>query len=620
MTLLSTELSGVCGWAANAPSIQEGSQVLAGMLGRNPGARVPPEDVIWSGACGVAIRTGSGQISMARAGDVIAAAEGRMQWHSSELASIALGETPAAALLEAYRGHGTECLQHIGGSFAVAVVDARSGSGLLAVDRMGIGTMCYANLVEELIFGSNAEIVAAHPKVGRQVSSQAIFNYLYCHVVPSPGTIYGRVEKLLPGQCIIFSNGRMEKRFYWHLAYRDESSETFGALNDRFRHLLRETARRAIGSEAHVGAFLSGGTDSSTVTGLLTELQGKPARTYSIGFAAKGFDEMEYARITARHFATSAHEYYVTPQDVVYAIPIIARSYDEPFGNESAVPTYYCARMARADGIDVMLAGDGGDELFGGNARYARQRMFEAYGVLPAVLRRGLIEPLAEAGAGRIAPLRKLRSYIEQASVPLPDRLEAYNFLHRSPLAEIFDPSFLSKVDTEQPLMLQREVYERASSRSPINRMMHLDLKLTLADNDLRKVSRMCQVAGVEARYPLLDEALVEFSGRLPPSLKVRGLTLRYFFKQALKDFLPPQTIAKTKHGFGMPFGLWLREHAALAEVTRNSLEAFARRGIVKPTYIATLVHQHESTHATYFGVMIWVIMMLEHWLAGRGL
>ena len=150
--------------------------------------------------------------------------------------------------------------------------------------------------------------------------------------------------------------------------------------------------------------------------------------------------------------------------------------------------------------------------------------------------------------------------------------------------------------------------------------MMHLDLEFTLADNDLRKVSRMCEVAGVEARYPLIDDALVEFSGELPPSLKVNGLKLRYFFKQALKDFLPPETIAKTKHGFGMPFGLWLNEHRPLADLVHESLDAFGGRGIMKPGYLKELVQQHETGHATYFGVMIWVIMTLERWLAARNL
>jgi asparagine synthase (glutamine-hydrolysing) len=202
----------------------------------------------------------------------------------------------------------------------------------------------------------------------------------------------------------------------------------------------------------------------------------------------------------------------------------------------------------------------------------------------------------------------------------LPDRLETYNFLHRAPLADVFEPDFLRAVDVGEPLNMLREVYHRAASASPVNRMMHLDLKLTLADNDLRKVSRMCDMAGIEVRYPLLDDELVEFSGEIPASLKVKGLQLRYFFKRALKDVLPPETIAKAKHGFGMPFGLWLRSHAPLADVVYGNLDAFQRRGILKASYLQDLRLQHHTNHATYFGIMIWVIAMLESWLGSRKL
>jgi asparagine synthase (glutamine-hydrolysing) len=365
-------------------------------------------------------------------------------------------------------------------------------------------------------------------------------------------------------------------------------------------------------------AFLSGGTDSSTVSGLLTQVLGKPAETYSIGFGAEGFDETEYARIASRHFGTHHHEYYVTPDDVVKAIPIIAAAYDEPFGNASAVPTYLCAKRAREDGIDVMLAGDGGDEVFGGNARYAKQKIFEIYGRIPELLRHTVIEPLAfgAPGLSALMPFRKLQSYINQAKIPLPDRLESYNFLHLNPLASIFDPDFLGQIDEDACLAVMREPYARTDARSPINRMMHLDLKQTLADNDLRKVNRMCELAGVEVRYPLLDEEVMAFSAQLPENWKVKGLQLRYFFKEALRDFLPPEIIAKSKHGFGLPFGLWMEHHKPLQDMAYDSLQAFRSRGYVQPAYIDNLIDQHRSGHASYYGVMIWVIMMLEQWLA----
>ncbi len=615
-------MSGVCGWINVATEDGEARATLDSMRRalRDRDANAPSAGI--DAGCALAVEPGIRPVSLHRSEDLLAAVEGRVRWRAPDLDALARESGDAAALAEAYRRHGSQCLEQMSGPFAVAVIETQSASGLLAIDRLGTRTMCYANPSGGLVFGSSAASVVAHPSVARDLSPQAMFNYLYCHVIPSPGTIYRGVQKLQPGECVTFRAGNVATRFYWHLPYRDDGAESVDALEQRFRHLLREAARHAIDGPAMIGTFLSGGTDSSTVATLLTEITGEPARTYSMGFAWEGFDEMRYARITARHLGARAREYYVTPQDIVEAIPVIARTYDEPFGNDSAAPTYVCAKMAREDGIEVLLAGDGGDEIFGGNTRYAKQKVFEAYGHIPRPLRRGLIEPLAFGvpGRDRIAPLRKLGSYIRQAQVPLPDRLETYNFLNRSPLAEVFEPEFLAAVDVDEPLAMLREVYGRTSSSASLNRMMHLDLKVTLADNDLRKVSRMCDAAGIEVRYPLLDDALVDFSGEIPASLKVKGLKLRHFFKHALKDVLPPETLAKTKHGFGMPFGLWLRSHAPLADLVHGSLDAFQRRGIIRPGYVQDLRRQHSADHATYFGIMIWVVAMLECWLDARKL
>jgi asparagine synthase (glutamine-hydrolysing) len=613
-------MSGICGWVSGSRDGERGEVVLDRMAGKLAPAGPAHDGSIVGNHGGLAIRRGIVPVNIHREGALVVAIQGHIRFALSR-AEQGAATSPAVTLAQIYREHGSECLRHLSGPCAIAIIDTEAARGLLAIDRLGVRGLCYATRAAELVFGSTADSVASHPDVGARLDRQALFNYLYCHVVPSPGTIYRSVHKLLPGECITFENGTTHKRFYWTLRYSDDA-RPIASLEGDFHRLLRSAVERSVNGDAAIGSFLSGGTDSSTVAGLLTELRGSPAKTYSIGFAAQGFDEIAYARITARHFKTAAREYYVTPEDVMSALPIIADVYDEPFGNSSAVPTYFCARMAHEDGVKVMLAGDGGDEIFGGNARYAKQKLFEVYGLLPAALRHRVIEPLAlHLPGGEIAaPLRKVKSYIEQAAIPLPERLETYNFIQRAPLADIFEADFLADIDPAQPLSLMQEVYARTTSRAVVNRMMHLDLKLTLADNDLRKVSRMGEAAGVEVRYPLLDEELVEFSGRIPASLKVKGVKLRYFFKRALRDFLPPETLAKTKHGFGLPFGLWLREHPALASFARESLSSFQSRGIVKPAYVEELMHRHEIDHATYFGTMIWVIVALERWLLARGL
>ncbi len=408
---------------------------------------------------------------------------------------------------------------------------------------------------------------------------------------------------------------RQRRARYWRADYAPEAGRSFESYRSEFRDILNQSVASAA-DRSHTAAFLSGGTDSSTVVGTLTESRGDPVDTFSIGFDAQGFDEMEYARCAAERFKSRPHEIYVTPQDVVTAIPIIAGEYDEPFGNSSAVPTYFCAKAARNAGFELMLAGDGGDELFGGNARYAKQQLFEAYFRVPAMLRHRLIEPLARLpGTGSLLPMRKLRSYVDQANVHLPLRLEAYNFLHRTPLAEIFEPAFIDAVDTSSTDLALSDVYGRTTSNHFINRMTHLDLKFTLADNDLRKVGTMTEAAGIDVRYPLLDDRMVAFANRLPIDYKVRGTRLRWFFKEALRDLLPEKIINKSKHGFGLPFGLWMENDAALREIANDSLASFKQRGYVQPAYIDRLLHLRQASHASYYGVMIWIIMMLETWL-----
>lgn len=554
---------------------------------------------------------------LAHEGDLIVALAGRPRLARQD-ATVRDESDPARRFLARFRARGAEALQELQGSFALAVLQTEPPLALLAIDRMGIEAMCYAHHDTRLAFGTRADVVAQLRGIAPEIDPQAVYDYLFFHMVPAPETIFKGVAKLLPGHFACWSDGRLRVEPYWRMQYVDRRAAPEEQLIARFRQSIDAAVHRQAEGE-HVGAFLSGGTDSTTVAGTLARMAARPVDAFSIGFDAAGFDETEYARIAVRHFGLRHHEHYVTPDAVVEAVPRVAQRCDEPFGNASAVAAYHCARFAREAGMQALLAGDGGDELFGGNARYAKQRLFEAYSVLPRALRSGLIEPLLTGTdwIRRVPPLRKLRSFVEQARIPLPDRLESYNFLLRDSTDAILAPALAAAVDRERPFALMREAYFATDSASPVNRMMLLDLRHTLADNDLRKVNGACRLAGIEPRYPMLDDDLVALSGEFAPQDKVRGLRLRHLFKRALSDFLPPQIISKTKHGFGLPFGIWLAEHPPLRDLAGDALLSLRRRDYVRPAYIDSLLSRHEQRHASYYGVMVWVLMMLELWLRG---
>ncbi len=542
---------------------------------------------------------------------------GHPRWRDPALAAIARRQGDAQALLEAYHTLGEQLVEGLGGTFAVAVIDARQSRALLAIDRMGVERLCYAVKDGLLAFGATIEDVTRHPVIGFTIESQAIFDYLYHHMVPAPRTIARGVFKLPAAHLLAFASGRASVRRYWDCEFDDELQgfDEPARARELLESLQTVTADHRNGGDA--AAFLSGGIDSSTVAGMLARSSPGAAHTFTIGFAAAGYDEVSYARITAKHFGTRAHEYYVTPQDVAAAVPKLAAHFDEPFGNSSVVPSYLCALAARAQGIKQLLAGDGGDELFGGNTRYAKQNVFEWYFRLPAALRSGVVEPFA-SGLGSLPLVSKLQSYIAQAKVPLPDRLQTYNYLARESSDAILDPQLAAAVATNLPIAEQRVVFAEPRTRDLVNRMLYLDWKYTLADNDLRKVMSGCALAGVDVRFPWLDERIVDLSLTVPGPAKVRGRTLRYFVKRALAGFLPKQVIHKPKHGFGLPFGVWMREDRGLQGLVSRSMESLRERRLVRAEYIDSLMQRHREEHAAYYGEFLWVLMMLALWLDSR--
>ncbi|WP_248281057.1 asparagine synthase-related protein [Azoarcus sp. TTM-91] len=585
---------------------------IAGMLSRSapPQYPTPAEGLAITELGHGFLGHAAGAAALSRDGEAACLAWGTPRFDDAALQQLAEQQGIAAAWLAAFRTHGAQAAAHVGGRFAVALADGQTLH--LAVDRFGTYPLCYAADTERCAFANRAEAV---PGERREVDPQAIFDYLYFHVIPAPRTIFQGVQRLPAAHVLSWRGGVQEVVPYWTPRFAPDPHRDLEASKAEFLDIVeRSVAREA--AHGTIGAFLSGGTDSSTVSGMLCKVFGKPAQTYSIGFDASGYDEMEYARLASRHFGTEHHEYYVTPDDLLEAIPKVAAHYDQPFGNSSGAPAWVCVRRAHADGITHMLAGDGGDELFGGNARYAKQKVFGLYERVPGLVRRGLLEPvLGLPGMGGMTLTRKAASYVEQAKVPLPDRLDMYNLLLRLGFDTVFEPSFLSRVATDAPLQAQRRTWERSAGASLLDRMLAFDWKYTLADNDLPKVIGTADLAGVSVSFPLLADELIAFSLTLPEEWKLRGQTLRWFFKEALRGFLPDEIISKKKHGFGLPFGVWAGRHDGLRELTRDALNGLKQRGIVQPAFIDDLVGRLLPSHPGYYGEMVWILVVLELWL-----
>jgi asparagine synthase (glutamine-hydrolysing) len=515
-----------------------------------------------------------------------------------------------------------DALRRLSGAPFTFYADCERGLAILAADRVATRGPCYSSDGETLIVGLTASDVVSQlaGELTPGIRSQALHDYVYSHVITAPQTIFEGVMRLLPGEYLHLADGRQSVQFYWTPRYDvTNPRRSLREAKAEFRDLLKAAVTRQLGGRS-VGTFLSGGTDSSTVAGTLADVAGEPARTYSMGFDVAGFDEMSYARIAARHFGTQHHEYYLTPDDLLSSIPIVAASYDQPFGNSSVIPAYFCARLARADGIQKLLGGDGGDEVFGGNTRYARQKVLDAYGKVPVWFAERVIESvlLRHHPASSMPLLRKARSYVEQAKVPMPARMHTYNLVERIGRGDIFEPAFLAAVRPQDPAVQQDAFYARCEDPELVNRMLHFDWKYTLADNDLPKVVGACDLAGVSVGFPFLDERIVAFGNGLPADWKVRGLRLRYFFKYALADYLPRAIIVKRKHGFGMPFGHWLTTHAGLRSMTIGSLESLRDRGIVRRPFFDQLLQRVANEHATFYGELVWILMMMEQWLASH--
>ena len=515
-----------------------------------------------------------------------------------------------------YRKEGPQFVARLHGAFALAIWDERAQRLVLAIDRLGIKSLYWSRERDRFLFAARARGVIAAQSRPNEVNPAAVMQFLLFSVVPAPLTSYEGIEKLRPGHRLIVENGDIRHESYWDLNY-DEVPGSEAHWAEEVREGMRAAVHRHLeGLRAEsTGAYLSGGTDSSSVTAFLSE-KFNPARTFSIFFSESRYDEIGYARTTAELFHTQHNELCLNPSDAIEAIPKITDYYDEPFANSSAIGSYLCAKMAREQGVETLLAGDGGDELFAGNERYATDKRFQIYQRIPKFLRHGLIEPLANLLPDNESKLSLPRRYIRRANIPNPGRIFSYGLFQSLPAQEIFTQDFLQEVPSKSWLNVINAHFHRTKATSELNRLMYLDLKLILADNDLRKVSGTAELAGVNVRYPLLDDQLAELSSRIPSNLKLKGNEKRYIFKQAMKPILPHKILYKTKHGFGVPLALWFLQEPKLNSLMQDVLHdpRTRQRGYFRPEFIDKLSDLHRTGHAAYYGEVIWYLVALELW------
>ena len=507
-----------------------------------------------------------------------------------------------------------ELYDKFSGKFCVAYFNHKTQILEMVNDHMSIQPGFYSSQPNGLYIADSLDQLKQASDVQCTISNQAIYHYFYFHCIPAPHTIYQECNKLEPAHRLRFIGEQLPQSLNLYNP-KFNQSVVEPDTEKRCMQIIEEAVKSSTAVDA--GAFLSGGLDSSTVAGMLAK-NTSPAKTFSIGFNVEAYDETPYAQITAEHFGTDHQVLYLTPEDAVGAFTQVAQYFDEPFGNSSAMAAYFCAKFAKEHGVNTLLAGDGGDELFAGNGRYAKQKTFELFGKLPNWLQQLNRSIFVNDVIGKLPVAKKVASYIKQAEINLPGRLESYNFINQFGAQSMFEQTFLEQIDTGLPLKQQKQRFEECQDDDPVNQMLYLDWKFTLADNDLVKVSKMCELAGVNVEYPLLDKSVVDFSCTIPAPVKLPGGKLRDFYKRACQGFLSDKTLTKSKHGFGLPFGAWMKENAELQQLTLDCLASFKQRNIVQQSLIEDALAAHQSVHAGYYGELIWIMVILELWLQGH--
>jgi asparagine synthase (glutamine-hydrolysing) len=504
------------------------------------------------------------------------------------------------------------------GRFAQVVFDP--GARRIAALTDHFSSVSLYVLVNErvLLLGTDLRLLAASPWCRREIDLESVYNYLNFACIPAPGTIFRDIRRFEPGTRLRWEEGRVS----WDRYFIPEYLEDLRGTDEDLAHELRDRmiasvhAYRPDDSEPW-GCFLSGGTDSSSIATILSR-QGRPGRvrSFSIGFAEEGYDELGFAETAARACGAEPTFARVSREQAQSLVGRLIESYDQPFGNASAIPTMACVDLAHERGVDCMLAGDGGDEIFGGNQRYAKDQVMEAWYSMPGPVKRLALALGHLAGRTNVNLLNRVENFFERASLPNPDRFYSDDSFASDHYDELLRPEFRREVARDTSLRFMRSVYNLGSSGSPLHRIMRLDLLMAIAQNDLRKVDGAARSVGISVRFPYLDPALVAFVNRLPQRYKVRGLEKRTLFKKAMRDILPEAILRKKKQGFGLPITVWLRSDPQFQSTVRDALfDRTARaRGWWETAYVERLMAEHlrgSWDHADD----LWRLFALELWL-----
>ncbi|MCB1916015.1 MAG: asparagine synthase (glutamine-hydrolyzing) [Rhodocyclaceae bacterium] len=516
-------------------------------------------------------------------------------------------------VLHAYDAWGDDCLLRLNGMFDFALWDGRRRRLLLARDRLGVKPLYVCQSARGLAFASEAKALLALPDVSAELDHAALRSYLHLGYVAAPQSLFRGIRKLPPGSLLVVEGQRVEQRRYWRMPASIDRARSEAEWADAAAARIEEAVRMQMVSDVPIGAFLSGGIDSSAVVGYMAKHSSQPIRTYAIGFeggpAEALYNELPYARRVAELFATEHHEIVVRP-DVVSLLPRLLWHMDEPMADTAFITTYLVSEFARQD-VKVILSGVGGDELFGGYRRYLGGHYAERFRRLPAWVR-GPISGIgrhlpSDRHSGLLNLFRLARGFLATAELAPDERYRSYlQILGRPEVGALL----LDETGADDPL---GAAFDAAGDEDELNRMLAVDAETQLPDDLLLLTDKMSMAVSLECRVPFLDHELVEFAASMPAAVKVRHGRLKHVMKRALGGLLPDDILNRKKRGFGTPMGAWLKRELAPLLQRLLAREVIERRGLFRPQAVADLVRAHEENRMDGTDALI-ALMNLEVW------